>query len=143
MKTHAIGVVIALLATVGVGCGIPGDEGGDDVISQVSAKLTYDNVAKPVPTSFLFLKTAGNKCCVGAGMKSGNCSSGCADINGLATLSGVNKADDYYQATGQASLDTFEKWKSYYGFPRRLPGETLAAYRARAKVVVYYNRTEL
>ena len=138
-------VTVALpgLATMGLACGVPGEEGGDDDPVQVSAKLTYDAVAKPVPTTFLHLKTDRNKCCVGAGMKSTSCTSSCADSKGLVTPNGVNKADDYYQATGQWALDTFEKWKNFYGFPKRLPAETLAAYRARAKVVVYYNRTEL
>ncbi|HXU04089.1 MAG TPA: discoidin domain-containing protein [Polyangia bacterium] len=141
--TFGVAPALAGLALLGIACGTPGAEGGDDDVIQVTSKLTYDSVAKPVPTSFIYLKTNSNKCCSGAGMKSTNCSTACADSKGLVTSAGVNKADDYYRATGQSSLDTFEKWKSFYGFPRRLPGETLAAYRARAKVVVYYNRTEL
>jgi hypothetical protein len=38
---------------------------------------------------------------------------------------------------------TFDAWKQVFQIPPRLPGETLAAYRARANVVIYYNKNEL
>lgn len=38
---------------------------------------------------------------------------------------------------------TFEEWKTSFGFPAVLPGETRSAWRARAGVVVYYNQNEL
>jgi len=38
---------------------------------------------------------------------------------------------------------TFEGWKTAFNIPPREPGESLEAYRARADVVVYYNKNEL
>ena len=38
---------------------------------------------------------------------------------------------------------TLAEWKQSLGFPAPLPGESRQAYRRRAGVVVYYNRTEL
>jgi hypothetical protein len=38
---------------------------------------------------------------------------------------------------------TLDSWKDAFGFPARDEGESLAEYRARNKVVVYYNSNEL
>jgi hypothetical protein len=38
---------------------------------------------------------------------------------------------------------TFDAWKQRFHIPARDPGESLAAYRVRAGVVVYYNKKEL
>jgi len=135
---------VAALATVGLGtvaCSA-GVDGGETTASTEEA-TTYDGVAKPIPSSYLFKKTNGNMCCSGANATASSCTTPCADAKGLITSAGVTKAADYYQATGQGLLTTFESWKNYFGFPKRLPGESLDAYRKRANVVVYYNRTEL
>lgn len=38
---------------------------------------------------------------------------------------------------------TFDAWKQAFQIPTRAPGESIANYRARAGVVVYYNKNEL
>lgn len=38
---------------------------------------------------------------------------------------------------------TFQAWKDKFNIPKRNPGESLADYRVRADVVVYYNKNEL
>lgn len=38
---------------------------------------------------------------------------------------------------------TFEAWKAAFGFPARITGEPVEAYRLRLSAVVYYNRNEL
>lgn len=136
---------VAALATVGlsaVACSA-GVDGGETTASTEEATTTYDGVAKPIPSAYLFKKTNGNMCCSGANATATSCTTACADSKGLITSAGVTKSADYYQATGQGSLTTFDSWKNYYGFPKRLPGESQDAYRKRANVVVYYNRTEL
>jgi hypothetical protein len=45
-----------------------------------------------------------------------------------------------YRATAPLTLG---EWKTAFQFPDRLPGESTDAFRARAGVVVYYNRNEL
>ncbi|MEO7731790.1 MAG: hypothetical protein ABIY55_12510 [Kofleriaceae bacterium] len=44
------------------------------------------------------------------------------------------------QTTAPLTLDA---WKTAFNIPARNPGETLEAYRARAGVVIYYNKNEL
>ena len=44
------------------------------------------------------------------------------------------------QTTAPLTLDA---WKTAFNIPSRSPGETLEAYRARADIVVYYNKNEL
>jgi hypothetical protein len=38
---------------------------------------------------------------------------------------------------------TLDAWKSAFNIPARMPGESLADYRVRTNVVVYYNKNEL
>jgi hypothetical protein len=132
---------IAAAALAASGCS--GSDGGNETLGTALEETTYDSTPKPIPTSFLKLKTTGNRCCTGAGATFNSCSSSCADANGLVTVAGADKAADYYKATGQDALTTFDAWKEFFGFPKRLPGEALDTYRQRANVVVYYNRTEL
>lgn len=154
MNTAGAWVRTLALVAIGshtLGCSA-GLDAGETTASEGEATATYDNVAKPIPTAFLSKKmnatlsngdAPGNHCCTGTSASGYSCTNNCADSNGLITSAGVAKAADYYKATDQDSLTTFDKWKNYYGFPKRRPGESIDAYRKRANVVVYYNRTEL
>jgi len=131
------------MSTLGMfGC-VASTEEPEESIAATQQAMTYDTTPKPIPGAYLKLKTTSNLCCTGPNATASSCSNSCADANGLVTTAGVNKAPDYYEATGQKTLTTFEAWKSYFGFPKKLPGEGRDQYRQRAKVVVYYNRTEL
>lgn len=128
-----------------------GFDGLDDQdIGVVEQAAMWDIGDKPVPKNFLsrYSIYSTNKCCltgtVGGNGDSGSCTKACGSSpTGLVTADGVAKAADYYAAIGESSLNTLEKWKANYNFPKRRVGESLDAYRARAKVVVYYNLTEL
>lgn len=132
-----------LLSALGLfGC-VASTDDSEESLAVSQQRVSYDSTPKPIPQAYLKLKTTSNLCCTGANATTASCSNACADGNGLVTTAGVNKAPEYYEATGQKTLTTFEGWKSYFGFSKRLPGEALDQYRQRAKVVVYYNRTEL
>lgn len=142
----------ALLACNVLSCNRTGGFEGleDHDIGVVEQAALWDVGDKPVPKNFLsrYSIYTSNKCCltgtVGGNGDSVNCNKFCGKSpTGLVTEEGVAKADDYYAAIGETSLDTLEKWKANYNFPKRRVGESLDAYRARAKVVVYYNLTEL
>lgn len=139
--------LLSAAATAGAtlaGCST-GSVGADGSLATLGEATTYDTaVVKPIPTVFLNLKTAGNQCCVGQNKKLNDAScKPCATANGLITTEGYNKADDYYRATGQADLDTLQKWKDAFHFPKRLLNESVENFRSYNDVVVYYNRTEL
>jgi hypothetical protein len=61
----------------------------------------------------------------------------------------VAEAKRYYAEIGAPGLPagespaTFDSWKTAFGFPVRGADESLAEYRARTNVVVYYNSNEL
>lgn len=154
-RSFRLGTVLLciFLLTVGVvSCvveeGFSGFE--EETIGTVEQAATWDSGDKPIPKNFLsrYSIYSSNRCCltgtVGGNGDSANCAKTCgASPTGLVTADGVAKAADYYAAIGESSLDTLEKWKANYNFPKRRPGESLDAYRARAKVVIYYNLTEL
>src|SRR4029079_3886980 len=137
-------ILAASCASNSISNTLPGAGGGEEEGSTGAGSHAQvaDTVLKPIPTRFLFKKIGTKKCCVGAGQTTG-CSNTCTDSNGLLTSAGFDKADDYYRASGQWALDTFDKWKAEYNFPRRRPDESLDGFRVRTKHVVYYNRTEL
>src|SRR5687768_4534508 len=57
--------------------------------------------------------------------------------------------DFYYPASYQLpgvrdyNLNTLDAWLTRFSFPRQMPGESLDAYRKRAKIAIYYNENEL
>jgi hypothetical protein len=69
--------------------------------------------------------------------------------DGLVTPAGLRETEEYYaaQLVGIRADAPYPRdlraWKQTFGFPARAAGESLAAYRARANVAVYYNENEL
>ncbi|MES1205704.1 MAG: hypothetical protein ABUS79_07175 [Pseudomonadota bacterium] len=59
------------------------------------------------------------------------------------TLGRPNGAAGTDRARAPSAPASFEEWKTTFGFPARARGESVAAWRARAKAVVYYNQYEL
>ena len=93
----------------------------------------------PVAGSYLWLTTMKKP--------SPDCGNGEACFStpdGLVTPLGRKEAlERYYPASKQASSTRLLEWMALFGFPHREENETLAAYRQRAKVSVYYNVNEL
>lgn len=116
----------------------------EETVGESQQAVSYDGtMVKPIPTAFLFKKMENNRCCGGINQGHDSCTKPCATAKGLITQAGYDKAFDYYRATGQDTLDTLDKWKSFFKFTKRLPGEPVATFRKRANIVIYYNRTEL
>jgi hypothetical protein len=132
---------VGALLIGGAGCNgvVPSDQ--PDGVETILSPVVYDNGQRPVPRSFLSLRTSGTKCCVGSAAT--GCSQLCSDSNGLVTQAGMDKTAEYYSATYQYGLTTLDKFKDYYNIPQRRPGELLRDYRQRAGIVVYYNASEL
>src|SRR5262245_2739107 len=103
-KSSRVSFLLAASVALAVfGCLSGGADADRPPIAKALLATTYDAVAKPIPSTFLYMKanstmTVGNKCCTGAGATSASCSNTCADSKGLITSAGAAKASDYYQA---------------------------------------------
>ena len=137
-------LAIGSMTLMGTGCLSQASTDETETLGELQSAVSYDTtMVKPVPTSFLFKKTENNLCCGGINQGGASCSTPCATPQGLITQQGYDKAFDYYRATGQDTLDTLDKWKNFFKFTKRLPGEAVSTFRKRANIVIYYNRTEL